>query len=137
VKDLVLDFQLSQLEGHVVLTLVQLVLDNLKLLSLKADRLTVPLHVLPLLTHLIPLHLDLPAFPVHPALEILGLALLASLELADLPVDLVQGDLALPLHALKVAVLLAEPLDLPVQLCQFGVKILRVVIGNVFFLFQG
>ena len=35
-KDLVLDFQLSQLEGHVVLSFVQLVLDNLKLLSLKA-----------------------------------------------------------------------------------------------------
>ena len=89
-----------------------------------------------MLTHLIPLHLDLPAFSVHPALEILGLALLASLEFADLPVDLVQGDLALPLHALKVAVLLAEPLNLPVQLSQFGVKILRVVIGDVLF-FQG
>jgi len=69
-----------------------------------------------LLTHLIPLHLDLPAFPVHPALEILGLAFLASLKLADLPVDLVQGHLALSLHALKVAVLLAEPLNLPIQL---------------------
>ena len=81
-----------------------------------------------MLTHLIPLHLDLPAFPVHPPFKILGLAFLASLELTDLPVDLVQGHLALPLHALKVTVLLAEPLNLPIQLCQFGVKILRVVI---------
>jgi hypothetical protein len=69
-----------------------------------------------LLGHLISFPLDLSTFPVHPSLEILGLAFLASLELVDLPVDLVQRHLALPLHALKVAVLLAEPLNLPIQL---------------------
>ena len=125
---LVLDFQLSQLESHVIFSLIQLVLDNLKLLSLEADGFAVSLQVLSLLTHLIPLHLDLPTFPVHPSLEILGLAFLASLELTDLPVDLIQGHLALPLHALKVTILLAEPLNLSIQFCQFRVKILRVVI---------
>ena len=85
-----------------------------------------------MLTHLIPLHLDLPAFPVHPSLEILGLAFLSSLELADLSVDLVQGHFTFSLHPLKVPILLAESLNLPIQLCQFGVKILRVIISYIF-----
>jgi hypothetical protein len=36
-KHLVLDFQLSQLEGHIVLSLVQLVFNDFKLLSLESD----------------------------------------------------------------------------------------------------